>query len=694
MDGLIANADYLQERRRRLAAERMLVRTRHELTRAHSALVANADRLSRDFLSTREENLRLTDRQKKVLAERKEAADKADRSRRRLWHALEAMRDGFALFDGNNKLIAANSVYLGLFDSTSEIAPGASAEDLFGVAADEGAFDTGELEPEDWAQSQVQLWEQDPIAHRVLHTFDGRAIRFQDRRAPDGDLVSLAVDITDIEARESNLAAARDAAEETAKAKAAFLARMSHEMRTPMNGVLGLAEMLADRDLDDESKEFARTIRDSAEALLTIVNDTLDVSKIEAEKVELRSELFDLEALLIDCLRLAGAARRDSAVELVLSYPLTAPTHVVGDEGRLRQIVMNLLGNALKFTDQGHVILRTTLSIGADNACAVSIMVDDTGPGIPADERDQVFEAFGQVENGRPQKEGTGLGLTISKGLAERMGGTIRILDKPTPGTVFELTAILEATQNDAATPSLPAEVFIPEGTGALGESLASQLASAGCAVHRGTAPALVPTLLPVAAGVDDAALPSNLGQPLILFGASDVEIPPLAAQATANLPPVFRAADLCAALTAPVLPAAMDPSPPAAAPRARPLLLIADDNATNRFLLEKMLGSEDFDLRLVEDGAQAVAAYQEDHPDVVLLDISMPVLDGFGAAAQIQDADRTAGRPATPLIALTAHTGEEMSQQLQDAGFLAHQTKPVRKADLLDAIAEALTLH
>ena len=685
MDGSPPENLYLQERRRRLAAERTLDRTRHELSRAHAALVANADRLSLRYLTEREANVRLTDRQKEVLRQRKEEAEKADRARRRLWHALEAMRDGFALFDGNARLVAANSVYLNLFDAGSQVGPGASAEELFATAAEEGAFAIDEDEPEEWVAAQLARWQREQIGMQVLHTFDGRSIRFQDRRAPDGDIVSLAIDISDVAEREESLAAARDAAEQVAQAKAAFLARMSHEMRTPMNGVLGLAELLLEQPIDAESRSYAKTIRDSAEALLVIVNDTLDVSRLEAGRVDLRRERFDLEALLCDCLRLAAAGKPADGVAVALSYPLTAPVTFVGDAGRVRQIVMNLVGNGLKFTDAGHVLVRVSVDATSEGAL-VTFDVADTGPGIPPEMRAHVFEAFSQIDDGRAQKEGTGLGLTISRGLAERMGGSIDVLDDgPTSGASFRLTLPLPLAEDWPASIDLPGAVAIPAGCGVQGDVVADRLAAAGVRVSRSESGAVV--LAPVGCG-DGLAARLDPGARLVLLGASVEAGTALAARAGAILPLPVAGAALLEALANGS--GGAEPPPP---PAREIDVLIVDDNSTNRFLLEKMLASEDMRLTVACNGMEAVAAYKAERPDVVLMDISMPVMDGFEATAAIHAWDGAAGRASAPIIALTAHTGAEIAQELLDCGFAAHQTKPVRKPALLTAIREALGL-
>ncbi len=676
MDGWVPDAMYLEERRRRLAAERTLVHTRGELVRAHSALVANADRLSRSYLSEREHNLSLTERQAAVLAQRKEAADRADRARRRLWHALEAMRDGFALFDGSGRLIAANHVYLDLFDAASEIAPGVHATEIFARAAEEGAFDIGNLTPEQWAQAQVERWDAETIAPLVLQRYDGRVLRLQDRRAPDGDVVSLALDITDDHDRAAALAAARDAAEQMARAKADFLARMSHEIRTPMNGVLGMAQMLAEQAGDAETALYARTIQDSAEALLVIVNDTLDASALEAGKVELREASFDLEGMLCDCSRLAAAIAQPGVVT-GLFYPIGARTRFLGDEGRIRQIVTNLLGNALKFTDAGHVVLRA--EVGA--AC-VTITVEDTGTGIPVALQVTVFEAFGQVDDpAHPAREGTGLGLTISRGLAERMGGTLTLESTLGQGSIFALTLPLASDGVPAPLPPLPRAVAVPPGGGLRSDLVAERLRRLGlvpdCDITPDTALVLLPLSVPADVQID---LLARIGPAtrLVVLGRKAEAAPGVAARADAVLAVPVAGACLLAALTG-----------DADAGTAR--ILLADDNATNRLLLDRMLADRPFDCEMVCDGAQAVEAYRRQRPDAVVLDISMPLVDGFGAAAAIRAMEAERGGTPAPLIALTANVGGDMAERLRTAGFAAHLTKPVKRDVLLGALASAL---
>ncbi|SFJ12415.1 ATP-binding protein [Jannaschia pohangensis] len=690
MDGAVPDSLYLEERRRRLAAERTLEHTRRELARAHSALVSNADRLSRGYLAQRDHNLKLSERQHAMLERSRNAAEKADRARRRLWHALETMRDGFALFDRSGVLIAANHVWLDLFDAASEIAPGAHATEIFGLAAEEGAFDIGDLSPEEWAREQVARWDAPTIETLVLHHYDGRVVRFQDRRAPDGDVVSLAIDMTEHQEREQSLAAARDAAESLARAKADFLARMSHEIRTPMNGVLGMSQMLIDESTDAEAKLYAQTIHDSAEALLVIVNDTLDVSKLEAGKVELRSEDIDLEAVLIDCIRLAAVNAAEN-VNVGLFYPLGAQTRFFGDGGRLRQVVMNLLGNALKFTSEGHVVLRASLHPG--DPFQVVLTVEDTGPGIAKDKQAVVFDAFGQVDDpSRPVREGTGLGLTISRGLAEKMGGTLGLASELGKGSVFTLTLPLEPGAAPEALPPLPTRIAIPKNTGIRGKLAAERLVGAGVEVTQDINASVRVAIVPLVLDVREQQKILDQLAPdaqLLLFGRRNEAIEELAKRADSILPVPVAGADVVAALLA-----KREASPTSDADMVAPAgdgrILLADDNATNRLLLERMLKDQACPIELVADGAAALAAVKASLPSVVVLDISMPVMDGFEAAAAIRAHVTSLGLSPIPIIAVTAHVGDDMEARLKEARFDAYLTKPLKK-DLLLAELERL---
>ena len=663
----------LAERRRRLAAEHILARTRRDLGAAHAALVAQADRLSRRFLAEQTHAANLRDRVAGVKGDLQRQAEAADRARRRLWHALEAMRDGFALFDADDRLIAANSVFLQLCDAGSTAGPGRSAREILVLAAEEGAFvlDASEA-PEDWADMVLARWQQDPIPPLVLTTFDGRALRVQERRAPDGDLVLLAVDVTEARRRQADLAAERDAAASQARSKSEFLARMSHEIRTPLNGVTGLADLLIEGAPDDGTREMARVIRDSAEALLVIVSDALDMSRLDAGRMELRTDRFDLEATLADALRLAAAGRDPARrpVATALAWPLDLPTEVLGDAGRIRQVVMNLLGNAMKVVEAGSVVVEVNAANGADVLDRdVTIRVRDTGPGIPPALRAHVFGAFNQVPGALA--EGTGLGLTIARGLADRMGGTLELEQAPDrQGATFAFRLPLRLAAPARPAPPWPERVALRLGEGPAAAAVADVLHRAGVELAADRA---APVLMRVETATSDGPLPADFA----LLGEAPAD---LAGRARHVGPWPPRRADLLAALGA------------LAAPADRPAgrVLCADDNATNRYLLSRLLDGVGVPIELVENGAEAVAACRAAMPAAVVLDLSMPVMDGWAAAAAIQAAAAEAGVVAPPLLALTAHDDPDLPQRLAAVGFQAHLTKPIRKDVLIRGLVQA----
>ena len=685
MDVTVHDALYLEERRRRLAAERTLEHTRRELVPAQSALAANADRLSRTCVAERELSLRLADRRRVALAALRRAAGRADHARRWLWNAVGTIRDGFALFDSGGYLVAANHVYLDLFDGIRVSGPGDHIREIYDHAVAEGVIDTGDVDPDAWIVRQVARWDRSDPPPLTVSYRDGRTFRIEDRHVLDGDILSVAIDVTEHRTREMSLRAARDAAESAARTRAQFLTRMGHEIRTPMSGVLGMAQVLAEQATDAETRLSALTICNSAEALLGIVDDALDVSRLAGGDVALADAPFDLEALLRDavCMAMANAG---PDVTLWSTYPLGACSRFRGDVDRLRQVVSHLLGNAVRFTERGHVILRVVVT--EDDPARVVVQVEDTGPGIASQDQDGIFEAFAQTPDpDRPAREGTGLGLTIARGLVELMGGTLTLRSEPETGSTFTLALPLACDEPVAEMPVLPESVAIPEGP--FGDLLAAQFADCGVGVERRMTPETMRAILPLGADISAQrawldALPPQAR--LALVGRRADALPEALSRADIHLPVPVRMAELAAALLIeepPALPAQDSPGPSAGA-SAR--ILVADDNATNRLITERMLQREGYDLDVVCDGKEAISAFGARTPDVVILDISMPGVDGFEAAAAIR-----ATGSLVPILALTAHVGDEIADRLAEAGFDAYLTKPLRKAELLAELARHL---
>jgi signal transduction histidine kinase len=382
--------------------------------------------------------------------------------------------------------------------------------------------------------------------------------------------------------REQRLAAEARSASEM---KTAFLANMSHEVRTPLGGVLGAAELLAATQLDREQRLLVQTVANSAEHLLGVVNQVLDLSKIEAGKVEIEDAIVDLRASARVVIGMFEKAARDKGVALELSIAAEVPPHVRGDALRLRQVLANLVSNAVKFTETGRIAVSIALQPNTGSGRRLTMTVEDSGIGIPDEAMARIFNAFAQGDVSDARRfGGTGLGLTISRLLVRLMDGDLRLESSPGAGT----RAVVDL-------PMRPVTVF-------------------------------------------GAATPAQAGA---------------------------------------------EPAGPA------PLtVLIADDNATNRLLLSRMLGAMVREVRQTEDGAGAVAAWRAGGVDLLLLDIQMPVMTGVEAAAAIRQAERTEGRAPVPIYSISANAMPHQVEVYEGAGMNGHLSKPFRKADLAALVA------
>jgi len=447
-----------EERRARLAAERLLELKHAELVAANRKLGRHAEALSSEIKETREQVATVRSENEKVLLDLDVAQEQKAIAEQRLLRAVEAMPDGFALFDPNNCLLFANQALLNVFDGLEEMRPGVAYMRVLQLMTEEGIVDIGARDPGTWRAEMIQRWQcADPEPY-VLKLWNGRAIRLLDQRGPEGDVVSIALDITDSVAYEARLEKARIHAEAANRAKSAFLANMSHEIRTPMNGVIGMADLLTDTRLTEEQQLYVSTMKNSGEALLVIINDVLDYSKIEADKLELHPEPFDLERAVHEIVMLLQPSARDKGIDLLVDYDMFLPTEFVGDPGRIRQVLTNIIGNAVKFTLEGHVLIRVVGVPREDGTSTIHVTVEDTGIGIPEEKLAHVFGEFNQVEDERNRKfEGTGLGLAISKRLIEMMKGKIWVDSEIGRGSSFGFQVTLPSpTGEHLDPPKLP----------------------------------------------------------------------------------------------------------------------------------------------------------------------------------------------------------------------------------------------
>ena len=717
-----------EERRARLAAERLLELKQAELSAANRKLGRHALALTRQIGETQAEVATVRHENERVKSDLTVAQDKIQIAERRLWHSIRTIQDAFAFFDGDGLMIGANTAYVAAFDGLEEIAPGVSYTRILQLLTDEGLVNTGDLKPADWRAMMSDRWQQPSPEPIVVRWWNDEYIKLIDHRGPGGDVVSLAMSITASVTYEQNLKAARARAESANRAKSAFLANMSHEIRTPMNGVVGMAELLLDTGLDEEQLLYASTIKSSGEALLVIINDVLDYSKIEADKLVLHPAEFDLERCVHEVVLLLQATARDKGLAILADYDLFLPTRFVGDPGRVRQVLTNLAGNAVKFTRAGHVLIRVTGVPDADKgSCEVHVAVEDTGIGIAADKIEHIFGEFNQADSAQSREfEGTGLGLAITRRLVELMGGRVWVESTPGKGSCFGFKVVLPSPDCGAVEPpALSAElgrVLVVAEQQATREIFTRQLGQLGMDVIAvASGPEALERIdasiglivakhamrgmdgLELAEAVRDAGW-CDLPFLLVSSNPASAQDDPAYPLVQGLLPYPYSRANLFARLAEigpgpvmradppdPLLTEAVPEAVPDTAPSGKRLMrvLAAEDNRTNQLVLAKMLKSCRIDLRFAANGKEAVELFTAWRPELVFMDISMPRMDGKAATREIRQIEACEGGHV-PIVALTAHAMEGDGEAILAAGLDRFLTKPLRKALILEQIAIA----
>lgn len=699
-----------QERRARLAAERLLELKQAELFNANKKLSNHARNLSDEIIVKREETAVLKTENVQVLEDLERANYAVHIAERRLWDSIETIEDGFAVFDPSDIMIAANPAYLSVFDGLEDVRPGISYTEILGLAVEEGIIDIGDRSRSGFVEQALQRWRAPTREPHTIRLWNNQFIKLVDRRSAEGDMVSLGLNITDSMRYAARLKEATRKAESANRAKSAFLANMSHEIRTPMNGMVGMADLMSETELNEEQKLYVDTIKSSGEALLSLINDVLDFSKIEASKLSLNPNPFDLERCIQDVIVLLQPVAQQKNIDLIVDYDMFMPTCFVGDQGRMRQILTNLVGNAVKFTAAGHVIVRVVgLPEDDGRSQRVHISIEDTGIGIAPEMRAHIFGEFNQVEDERNRKfEGTGLGLAITKQLVALMGGDIWVDSEQGVGSCFGFHCTMDVVNAAQDVPELPSwmhRAYLVDHISANSAILEKQLTAIGFDVTpMDTSQALLDSPLDGDIYLLDNNLPNtDMGKliaeirargvtaPVLLMTSGPVSAAALEHDSTNTLQKPLLRSDLCHAL-AKLLP--VKSTFKTADPNDRQMrILAAEDNKTNQLVFGKMLKNFDIELQFADNGREAIEYYESFNPDMIFMDISMPEVDGKEATRAIRAIELTNGRHI-PIVALTAHAMAGDDQEILAAGLDHYMTKPLRKAAIIDQIQNQKPSH
>lgn len=658
--------------------------------------------------------------------------------------ATGAMAQGLVVVE-NGDVIMCNESMAKIVDVPSDvIAPGNHWQDCFRYCAERGDFGSdADAILADWIDKAART-------ESFLASFlaNGKTwVQIEASVSERGHWVVLCTDITDLKRREEELTGLLSRAEAADKAKSEFLANMSHEIRTPMNGVLGMAELLAKSPLDSRQRTFVDIIVKSGNALLTIINDVLDFSKIDAGQMTLRKAPFDPVEAVEDVATLLSTPASDKDIELIVRGEATIRHMVMGDAGRFRQITTNLVGNAIKFTEKGHVLIDLSSAPLGSGKVMLTMRIKDTGIGIPEARRRSIFEKFSQVDASSTRRhEGTGLGLAITAGLVDLFGGFMEVDSEVGHGSTFTVHLPLDVASERHRTTPLPinvkgSRILVIDDNAVNRQILSEQLAMwgfDGLAVDNGTTALAildeaVRSDVKVDALIIDYHMPDMNGIDVARLVRADQRFDAISIIFLTSMDMVgddrtFQALNVQAHLMKParanllrsaivdVLRSARVRHHKAAemlyADRGRALVfehdmaeepalnekigagpdlhhdlpavrrcdvLVAEDNEVNQIVFTQILQAAGLSFRIVGNGREAVATWRRLHPTLILMDVSMPVMNGHEAARAIREEELRAGDGRhVPIIGVTAHALESDRESCLAAGMDDYLSKPI----------------